>query len=83
MSIPQIDGQGNVLINGYYRIEGETFASEGLWYGGSGSLEATLYEGMQAPDLPPAVVIDFIADPWLSENRSAGFGGFLTQPSHF
>ena len=80
MGAPQIDGNGNVLICGYFRCDGDPWDRPGLWYGGPGSLEVIMYEGMQAPDLPEGVVLDYVGTGRLSENGWIGYTGYLSGP---
>ena len=80
MARPQIDGVGNVLISGFYQIDGEAFARGGIWYGAPGQLDVIMFEGMPAPDLPPGVTIEYRESERLSENGWISFTGELAGP---
>ncbi len=77
---PQIDGAGNVLIDGYVTGPGITAANNrAVWHGSAGNLSLVVREGSPAPGVPGA----FIAEGWtvyLSESGIVAISCFLSGP---
>jgi len=79
--IPQIDGAGNVLLDGYIAGPGITFSNDrAIWYGQPGSLSVVIREGDPAPGIDGG----FIAELWttyVSETGVVCLSCYLEGPS--